>query len=209
MPKLNLTERELAEMWSVSPKTLQRWRTEGRGPRYLKLSKRVAYPIEEIRKFESKVLYISTSERASDIVLRHDSKPMTANDTAAATDLPIHELSFSSEDAHQVVRPVGHVFIACEEAIDATKLPSHYFKNAKVRNRLEIPHYHLGGQIRFKLEELHQWEISKACEAFGISTDSRGPAIEDESSNQESDPSLGKFGLREALRKLSNGTLLK
>ena len=107
MPKLNLTERELAEMWSVSPKTLQRWRTEGRGPRYLKLSKRVAYPIEEIRKFESKVLYTSTSERASDIALWHDSKPMTANDTAAATDLPIHELSFSSEDAHEVVRPVG------------------------------------------------------------------------------------------------------
>ena len=65
MPKLNLTERELAEMWNVSPKTLQRWRSEGRGPSYLKLSKKVVYPLEQIKTFESKSLYTSTSERAS------------------------------------------------------------------------------------------------------------------------------------------------
>jgi hypothetical protein len=32
-----LNENELAQRWGVSPKTLQRWRSEGRGPRYLKL----------------------------------------------------------------------------------------------------------------------------------------------------------------------------
>ncbi len=37
-----LNENELAQRWGVSPKTLQRWRSEGRGPRYLKLSKRVS-----------------------------------------------------------------------------------------------------------------------------------------------------------------------
>jgi len=50
---LNLTENELSERWGVSPKTLQRWRTDRRGPSYLKLSKRVAYPIEDILAFES------------------------------------------------------------------------------------------------------------------------------------------------------------
>jgi hypothetical protein len=65
MSKLNLTERELAEMWNVSPKTLQRWRSEGRGPRFLKLSKKVVYPLEQIKTFESKALYASTSERAN------------------------------------------------------------------------------------------------------------------------------------------------
>jgi hypothetical protein len=39
-----LNENELAQRWGLSPKTLQRWRSEGRGPRYLKLSKRVSYP---------------------------------------------------------------------------------------------------------------------------------------------------------------------
>ena len=30
-----LNENELAQRWGLSPKTLQRWRSEGRGPRYL------------------------------------------------------------------------------------------------------------------------------------------------------------------------------
>jgi predicted DNA-binding transcriptional regulator AlpA len=40
-----LNEIELAQRWGISPKTLQRWRCEGRGPKYLKLSKRVSYPL--------------------------------------------------------------------------------------------------------------------------------------------------------------------
>ena len=47
MTKLNLTETELAQRWGISPKTLQRWRSENRGPSYLKLSKRVTYPVED------------------------------------------------------------------------------------------------------------------------------------------------------------------
>ncbi len=41
-----LNELELADRWGMSNKTLQRWRSEGRGPKYLKLSKRVGYPLE-------------------------------------------------------------------------------------------------------------------------------------------------------------------
>lgn len=60
-----LNENELAQRWGISPKTLQRWRSEGRGPRYLKLSKRVSYPIESILEFERAALHESTSERAA------------------------------------------------------------------------------------------------------------------------------------------------
>jgi len=49
-----LTEIELA----------QRWRSEGRGPRYLKLSKRVSYPLDAVVDFERYALHDSTSERA-------------------------------------------------------------------------------------------------------------------------------------------------
>ena len=59
-----LNENELAQRWGVSPKTLQRWRSEGRGPRYLKLSKRVSYPLEAIFDFEYSALHESTAERA-------------------------------------------------------------------------------------------------------------------------------------------------
>lgn len=59
-----LNEHELAQRWGLSPKTLQRWRSEGRGPRYLKLSKRVGYPLDTILEFERRALHDSTSTRA-------------------------------------------------------------------------------------------------------------------------------------------------
>jgi hypothetical protein len=39
------TEADLASRWGMSPKTLQPWRTEGRGTHYLRLGKRVTYTI--------------------------------------------------------------------------------------------------------------------------------------------------------------------
>ncbi|MFM7569638.1 MAG: helix-turn-helix transcriptional regulator [Betaproteobacteria bacterium] len=60
-----LNENEQAQRWGISPKTLQRWRSEGRGPRYLKLSKRVSYPLESVIDFERIALHESTSARAT------------------------------------------------------------------------------------------------------------------------------------------------
>lgn len=59
-----LNENELAQRWGISTKTLQRWRSEGRGPKYLKLSKRVSYPLESVLDFEHCALHASTSERS-------------------------------------------------------------------------------------------------------------------------------------------------
>lgn len=60
-----LSEIELAQRWGVSSKTLQRWRSEGRGPHYLKLSKRVTYPLEVVTEYERSALHASTSERTA------------------------------------------------------------------------------------------------------------------------------------------------
>ena len=46
------TETELALRWNVSAKTLQRWRCDGVGPPYIKLSKAVRYPVNEIVAYE-------------------------------------------------------------------------------------------------------------------------------------------------------------
>lgn len=46
------TETELARRWNISIKTLQRWRSEERGPPYIKLSKAVRYPVDEIVTYE-------------------------------------------------------------------------------------------------------------------------------------------------------------
>ena len=53
MINLHLNESELGKRWGLSPKTLQRWRTENRGPAYLKLSKRVTYAMEDIVAYEA------------------------------------------------------------------------------------------------------------------------------------------------------------
>ena len=38
-----LSETELAQLWGVSAKTLQRWRTEGRGPRGIRVGRHVRF----------------------------------------------------------------------------------------------------------------------------------------------------------------------
>jgi hypothetical protein len=63
--KLVLTEADLASRWGMSPKTLQRWRMEGRGPHYLKLGKRVSYPLKAVVAFENGVQHVSTSQKAN------------------------------------------------------------------------------------------------------------------------------------------------
>lgn len=49
----HLHQVELAERWRISPRTLERWRWEGKGPRYLKLGGRVVYRLEDIEAFEA------------------------------------------------------------------------------------------------------------------------------------------------------------
>ena len=63
-----LSEGELANRWGLSPKTLQRWRVLGMGPLFAKFSKKVSYPIQGpggVLDWEQRILYSSTSERAS------------------------------------------------------------------------------------------------------------------------------------------------
>lgn len=44
----HLLESELARRWRVSRRTLQRWRREGLGPDYLRLGRRIVYPVDAI-----------------------------------------------------------------------------------------------------------------------------------------------------------------
>jgi hypothetical protein len=61
--KLTLSETDLASRWGMSPKTLQRWRMEGRGPHYLKMGKRVNYSLNAVIAYEKCIQHISTSQR--------------------------------------------------------------------------------------------------------------------------------------------------
>ena len=56
-----MTQRDLADRWLLSEATLERWRSEGIGPMYLKLHGKVRYRMQDICAFEA--LRASTGSR--------------------------------------------------------------------------------------------------------------------------------------------------
>jgi predicted site-specific integrase-resolvase len=48
----HLTQHELARRWALSPRTLERWRWTGEGPRFLKLNGKIAYREADVQAFE-------------------------------------------------------------------------------------------------------------------------------------------------------------
>lgn len=49
----HLNQTELSARWNISPRTLERWRWLGEGPRFLKLGGRVLYRLEDVEEFEA------------------------------------------------------------------------------------------------------------------------------------------------------------
>ena len=60
----HLKQSELADRWNVCEGTLERWRSEGNGPVFMKLQGRVLYRLEDLEAFEFESLRKSTAERA-------------------------------------------------------------------------------------------------------------------------------------------------
>lgn len=56
----HLTPHQLAERWGLSTGTLANWRYRGQGPRFIRLSNRVLYPVDQIRSFEELASWPST-----------------------------------------------------------------------------------------------------------------------------------------------------
>jgi predicted site-specific integrase-resolvase len=63
MATMHLNQQALAERWCVSEATLERWRSVGIGPVYLKMHGRVTYRECDIEEFESSCLHKSTHEK--------------------------------------------------------------------------------------------------------------------------------------------------
>ena len=59
----HLDQLELSRRWSVSPRSLERWRWTGVGPRFLKVNGRVLYRQSDIEAFEAERLHESTAPK--------------------------------------------------------------------------------------------------------------------------------------------------
>jgi hypothetical protein len=62
MANNHLNQLDLARRWAISPRTLERWRWTGEGPRYIKLVGRIVYRHEDVDAFEKARLRDSTSQ---------------------------------------------------------------------------------------------------------------------------------------------------
>ena len=58
----HLSSAELASRWGLAIKTVDRWRTEGLGPVFVRLPGRVVYRMVDIEAFEQRLSRISTSQ---------------------------------------------------------------------------------------------------------------------------------------------------
>lgn len=63
MNSTTLTQEELSQRWGVATRTLEQWRWNSRGPHYIKIGRRVSYPLKEIEAFEQKMLRRNTTEK--------------------------------------------------------------------------------------------------------------------------------------------------
>jgi hypothetical protein len=63
-----LRPNELAARWRISWKTLARWRWTGDGPRFLKVSGKVLYRIEDIEAYEAAHVRSCTYDGAAAVV---------------------------------------------------------------------------------------------------------------------------------------------
>jgi hypothetical protein len=59
-PVRHLNQIDLSRRWSISPRTLERWRWLKAGPQYLKIGGRVVYRLEDVEAFEAYQLHLVT-----------------------------------------------------------------------------------------------------------------------------------------------------
>ena len=60
-----LNQTELAKRWSISARTLERWRWTGEGPAFLKIGGRVVYRLEDVLVYEQARQRRSTADRGA------------------------------------------------------------------------------------------------------------------------------------------------
>ena len=56
----HLNQIELAARWTISPRTLERWRFTGTGPQFMKIGGRVAYRLVDIEAYEAEQIRQAT-----------------------------------------------------------------------------------------------------------------------------------------------------
>lgn len=59
-------------------------------------------------------------------------------------------------------------FVTAEQASTALNLPLYYFLDARKRAALGIPYYSISRLVRYRLRELHKWQVRYAVEQSAL-----------------------------------------
>jgi hypothetical protein len=139
-----LNEMQLSSRWNLSPKTLQRWRSEGIGPPGWHIGRSVRYLLMEIEDFE----------RRAQVTWKSNAGRTLSESSPTARENAIEQMMQQRPDRRD------QIFYSGKEASVITGLPAHWFLQNHERLRLSIPFYTISGNaIRFSIEEVFRWEM--------------------------------------------------
>ena len=57
METRHLNPFQLSRRWGITPKTLQNWRSQGKGPAFIKVGGHVLYRMEDLERYETERMY--------------------------------------------------------------------------------------------------------------------------------------------------------
>jgi hypothetical protein len=57
--KICFTQKELARRWTLSHRTLERWRSERKGPAFMRIGGRIIYRLDDVTRYERENLHLS------------------------------------------------------------------------------------------------------------------------------------------------------
>jgi hypothetical protein len=88
MPTQFLSQKQLAQRWALSHRTLERWRQNGKGPEYFKFEGKVAYRLSDILTYEAGHMHRPSSSASGALAEEVGIAGLTANSFAGGTPLP-------------------------------------------------------------------------------------------------------------------------
>lgn len=134
-----MTEKQVADRWQVSLKTLRRWRLDGEGPVWHKLFRHVRYHEGDVLEFERR----GAQHLMTLLGVSREFKP-------------------ADEDVGEAFDTQGSRYLTAKDTAEAASLPIHIFQDRAERERKKIPHLMLGGNLRFSLPAILEWEIANS-----------------------------------------------
>lgn len=66
--KICFTQKELARRWTLSHRTLERWRWVGKGPAFMKIVGQIVYRLDDVLVFEHENLHLTAGRTSARVV---------------------------------------------------------------------------------------------------------------------------------------------